>query len=102
MYRGGGKPGRLSPGSGGSRRKGQTYVDWFKQNFCVHCQKTCIKGTIKCPDCHLKVRVVPHNHRSQRILYEVRRKLIKKAQEEATLLLSKSGWILPPASVPAK
>lgn len=104
----GGKPGRSCPGAGNSKvsgyhnRLGQTWVNWLEQNLCVHCQKTCPKGTFKCPDCHLRVRIVPHNHRGQRLVFGARRRLIKRAQAEAANLLKLRGWELPPARVSAK
>lgn len=80
------------------------YIDWMTENYCIHCDKICIKGTYKCPDCHLRVRIVPHNHyhKTKAQLLDIKRKLIKDAQVKAAQILKNNGWVLPPARVSAK
>ena len=69
----------------------------MKENFCTHCAIRCPKGTVKCPECRLRVRSVPRTGE------KVDHAEIKRRQSEAhVLLVITNGTKLPPARVSAK
>jgi len=73
------------------------YVNYFKENYCIHCCLRWDKGLDRCENCHRKLRIVPRNYRRHHGFSYDDRVIMKEIQKKAKTMLEMIGYNLPPA-----
>lgn len=73
------------------------YVNYFLENYCIHCSSKWDKGLDRCEDCHMRLRIVPRNYKRHHGYSYEDRVIMKEIHKRAKIMLAMLGYKLPPA-----